>query len=433
MKVDISFFILPFLLFPFRYFLSQKSWKSLLTITSLLLISYYSVWSAILTFVLSFIVFTVGLKFYKLKWLMIILIVLGFVIIKTKSNGIVILGYAYYSLQLISILLSPQKNIKFVDIILGTTFFPRFFSGPILKNNQLIFSNNLIKDFSEGIVRFVLGICKIFILSNRLDDMLSGYFDHSTQINNGLIVLLSSLLFTVQMYINFSGFTDIALGLGRILGIKLPENFNLPLRSKNVSEYWRKTHITLINWFTQFVFYPIVYQLKLYPKAALIIGTFLVFVLSSLWHNFQIGFIIWGGLNAIFIILENFIKLPFKSTQFIGVLYVWVVVSFANFFFKIGDWETLQKSIEVLKNVNFFPENFMADIVAVLGKGGYLEQQYHLIETIVLLILFLIFENKIYSWVTTPQKPILFIVIGMYLLFIFGNFAQSNQFIYLQF
>ena len=245
--------------------------------------------------------------------------------------------------------------------------------------------------------------------------------------------MISALLFTVQMYINFSGFTDIAIGLGRMLGVVLPENFNLPLRSKNVSEYWRKTHITLINWFTQFVFYPLVYKLKKYPTVALVVGTFLVFILSAFWHGFQMGFIIWGVLNAFFIVLEHFVKLPLKNMRFVGVLYVWIVVSVANFFFKLGDWETIYQSIKVFSEVQFFPQNFMADVVAILGKGGYLEQQYHLIETFILLFVFLISEKKITRWITSPKKPILLVAIALYLLFVWGNFAQNNQFIYLQF
>jgi alginate O-acetyltransferase complex protein AlgI len=433
MNVDISFFILPFLLLPFRCFLAQNKWQSTLLIASLLLIAYHSVWSAVIIFSLSFLVFWIVKRFYQFKWLAIVLLILGFVAIKSKSNAIVILGYAYYSLQLISVLLLPHKNLKFIDVVLGAAFFPRFFSGPIVKNNQIVFSTNIHQDITVGVVRFILGLCKVFILSNRLHEMLSGYFEHTTQINNGLLVVISALLFTVQMYLNFSGFTDIAIGLGQMLGVVLPENFNLPLRSKNVSEYWRKTHITLINWFTQFIFYPLVYKLKKHPSIALVLGIFFVFILSACWHGFQMGFIIWGVLNAFFILLEHFVKLPLKNSGFLRVLYVWIAVSFANFFFKLGDWETIHQSIKVFGEVQFFPQNFMADVVAILGKGGYLEQQYHLIETFMLLFVFLISEKRISRWIASPKHPILFVAIALYLLFVWGNFAQSNQFIYLQF
>lgn len=433
MNVDISFFIIPFILFPFRYFFVQNKWQKLLILVSLLVIAYHSIWALATAILLSFLVFVVINKFQKFKWVALFIIVLGFIFLKSGFSGILLLGYAYYSLQLISILIIPPKNFQFSEVVFGTIFYPRFFSGPILKNNQIILTSDIHKDLKVGTLRLVLGLCKIFILSNRLDFMISGYFEHSSEINNSLLALISSLLFTVQMYLNFSGFTDIAIGLARVLGVELPENFDLPLRSKNMSEYWRKTHITLINWFTQFVFYPIVYRFKNTPKFALVLSTFLVFILSALWHNIQFGFIVWGLLNAFFIVTEYFLKIENKLPRFIGIVYVFLVVSFANFFFKIGDFETIQQSLKILFNVNFFPQNFMADVVAILGKGGYLEQQYHLLETLVLLIVFLSFESKIQHWCKSTKYPIMFIFTGLYLLFIFGNFAQTNQFIYLQF
>jgi alginate O-acetyltransferase complex protein AlgI len=433
MNVDISFFILPFLLFPFRYYLVQSKWQSLLLGFSLLVIAYHSIWAMVIAVLLSFLVFVVIKKFQKFKWITLIVIVLGFIFLKSGLSGILLLGYAYYSLQLISILIIPSKKVHFFDILLGTVFFPRFFSGPILKHNQIILTSDINKDLKEGSLRLVLGLCKIFILSNRLDFMISGYFEHSAEINNGLLALLSSLLFTIQMYLNFSGFTDIAIGLARVLGVELPENFDLPLRSKNISEYWRKTHITLINWFTQFVFYPIVYKFKSVPKFALVLGIFSVFILSALWHNFQFGFIVWGLLNAFFIVLEYFIKSVNKIPRFLGFLYVLFVVTFSNFFFKLGDLQNIRQSLKTIYQVNFLPQNFMADVVAILGKGGYLEQQYHLLETLVLLLLFLLFEKSINRWFKSNNYPLLLIFTGLYLLFIFGNFAQNNQFIYLQF
>ena len=123
---------------------------------------------AVIIFSLSFLVFWIVHRFYQFKWAAIVLLILGFVAIKTKSNGIVLLGYAYYSLQLISVLLLPHKNLKFKDVVLGAAFFPRFFSGPIVKNNQIVFSTNIHQDIIIGVVRFVLGLCKVFILSKVL-------------------------------------------------------------------------------------------------------------------------------------------------------------------------------------------------------------------------------------------------------------------------
>lgn len=433
MNVDISFFILPFLLFPLRFLLKTQNWQNILLFSSLILIAYHSVLSICIVFALSAIVYFNLVNSNRYRYFVIIILIIGFIAIKLMANTWVIIGYSYYSLQLLSVLLIPPQNIQFKEIILGAIFFPKFFSGPILKNNQIHFSDNKLEDFRHGLVRFVLGLVKIFILSNRLNEMVSGYFEHPLEINNGLIAVISTILFTIQMYLNFSGFTDIAIGLARVIGVNLPENFNLPLRSKNITDYWRKTHITLISWFNQFIFYPLQYKFKNHPQFALIVGTFLVFVISGLWHNLQIGFIIWGLINAFFIIAEYFWAKWQSKFRIRGVIYVILMVSVANFFFKLGNGPIIIQSLEVLFETNFLPNDYMADIVAVLGKGGYLEQQYHLLETIVLLCIFLFFEKKLNQISFNPHRPIIFVLVGLYLLFLFGNFSQNNQFIYLQF
>ena len=418
----------------------KKSRLHGIVITSISILLYFNPIAAgvtLLTSVLTY--FALKSKNRNIQIGLIVILIVVFLLSKSiASSTSFLVGYSYYFLQLLSLLIyPPKKEVKLIDVIAGTTFFTRFFAGPILTKNQLNVTGKIKKeDIIYGLNRISLGIFKKVVLSNRLVDMQSGYFDYPLEAQNGLLVLVSSLLFTAQMYLDFSAYSDIAIGTGRILGVKLPENFNLPFRSKNVSEYWRRTHITLITWLTQHIYYPITYQFRKHKYLSVIIAIFSTFILSGIWHGLSFGFLLWGFLNALYLVVEFLTKkqrLAWKRFNFIPIVTVFILVTIANYFFKLNDFQTIQKSLVRLVELPFLPINYMTDFVAVLGKGGYLEQQFHLLENVFLLVLFFALEPKLIRWSEKTNFKISYFTLIVILIFIFGNFASTNEFIYLQF
>lgn len=411
-----------------------------LVIASILVLGYLCPKALVITLsssILTYFVLKTKKKNYRIGLIVLLLIV--FVFSKTIFvESSFFIGYSYYFLQLLSLLIFPPKEeVKLLEVVAGTTFFTRFFAGPILSKNKLAILNKVSKeDIYYGINRITLGVFKKVVLSNRLMDMQSGYFDYPLETQNGLLALFSSFLFTAQMYLDFSAYSDIAIGTGRLLGVKLPENFNIPLRSKSVSEYWRKTHITLINWLTQHIYYPITYKYRKHKYIGVIVAILCTFILSGVWHGLTFGFIVWGVLNATYLVVEFLGNKRLSNWGVFGftkVFFVLFVITIANFFFKINDFELIKQSINRLYEIPFLPIDYMTDFVAVLGKGGYLEQQFHLIENLVLLTTFFVLERKLICWSEKTKFSIVYFVILVLGIFIFGNFASTNEFIYLQF
>ncbi len=236
------------------------------------------------------------------------------------------------------------------------------------------------------------------------------------------------------MYLNFSAYTDIALGVSRLFNIKLKENFNIPLRSKSITEYWRKTHISLIEWFTHNFFYYFTFKGRSKPIISAIIGIIATFGLSGIWHGAEIGFLIWGLLNAVYLIIEFIgrrknIILP----KLIGWILTLTFVSFANLFFVSKYWANASSFISNIISNNSWDFKWDEHVVSILGNGGYLEQQFHLGLIIGLVLIFLLIEKRFESFAKSNKPSVLFLSILSILVFVFGNFNDGSEFIYMQF
>ncbi|MBL57953.1 MAG: hypothetical protein CMP61_12275 [Flavobacteriales bacterium] len=358
------------------------------------------------------------------------------------STGIFQLGLSYYSLQNIGILLNRirdqgQKH-SIWDLLVANTFFAKFLSGPILlpKEMNLVGLNNKwnINSFHGGINRICFGLFKKMVLADNLSVMTSAVFQHPESEFKAITILLASLLFTVEMYLNFSAYTDIALGIAKLFNIRLKENFNLPLRSNSISEYWRKTHISLIDWFTHNFFYYFTFKWRAQPIKAVITGITVTFILSGLWHGLELGYLIWGGLNALYLIVEYIgkrkdIQLP-KTLGWFPTLFF---VSFANLFFVSKYWMNSLHYLRSICSPSTWRFTWDKDVIAILGNGGYLAQQFQLITIASLLILFLIFEKHLEFKAKSSDISITFLTLLILLIFIVGNFNDGSSFIYMQF
>ena len=242
------------------------------------------------------------------------------------------LGISFITFSAISYLTDvyrqDAKAGSFTDCMLFMTFFPKVVSGPIVlwKNfeDQIQKRTVTVDKTTEGINRIVVGFAKKVILADifglTLNKMTVGEMDQIT-------ALFSIIVYMMQIYYDFSGYSDIAIGLSKILGFEFDENFNFPYRSKSVSEFWRRWHISLGMWFRQYIYFPLGGNRK--GKGRTLFNLGVVFALTGIWHGAGWNYIIWGAINGMFVIVEHVImKKDFykKIPDWIKYVFTMVVV-----------------------------------------------------------------------------------------------------------
>jgi alginate O-acetyltransferase complex protein AlgI len=230
-----------------------------------------------------------------------------------QLHGVVsLLGLSYLTFQVISYLvdvsrgtISAEKDIlKFTAYLL---FFPKLVSGPITRykqfRDQMTNLDPAMVDMAGGLRRVLIGSVKRLLIANRLGIVANAVFDLPSPNVEPLFAWLGLIAYALQIYFDFSGYTDVALGLGRIIGITLPENFNLPYTAQSISEFWRRWHITLSTWFREYVFYPL--ERRKFHFTNQQINLVIVFLLTGLWHGPTLTFLAWGLLHGLAIAFES--------------------------------------------------------------------------------------------------------------------------------
>lgn len=431
------------------YLVSKKHQTTFLNVFSLALIGYWNAPSVIVVLFLTIFTYLITKSSSKpFRTTGVILHVIILLSLKTELLWIgnlqtidkwTFLGLSYFSLQNISVLLSSNKEVNFNHLLLGNSFASRFVAGPILTKKdflslptQVQFNN---ENISAGFQRIIFGLGKKIILADRLAIITHNIFEAQNHQANGFSIVFASLIFTLQMYLDFSAYSDIAIGSAKLFGIDFKENFNLPLRSKTVTEYWRKTHMSLIAWLTEHVYYPLVYALRKKNKTAVYLGISITFIISGIWHGNHVGYLIWGMLNALYLNIEYWGKKKEIGTKktILNILLTFVIVSFSNFFFALKSWDNIASHFTMLYQNNFFPKDWMVDFVAIIGNGGHFLQQYNLLETAVLILLFFGFEKKLELLSKSNKPSFLYVTVSILLIIFFGYFNAGDEFIYVQF
>lgn len=198
-----------------------------------------------------------------------------------------------------------QKNP--LKVALYIVLFPQLIAGPIVRYTDVVteIDNRDItaSDFAYGIERFIIGLSKKTIIANSMAVVTDTIWNRGAGNNQVIVAWLGSMAYTLQIYYDFSGYSDMAIGLGRMFGFHFNENFDLPYISKNISEFWRRWHISLSTWFRDYVYIPLGGNRKrVYRNLAI------VFLLTGIWHGASWTFIVWGMWNGLFILIERFTK-----------------------------------------------------------------------------------------------------------------------------
>lgn len=440
------FYITTLIIGLWVYYKSTFAPHKVVIAISLILLTAFNIYAAIAVLVLTWLTY-IAQSVKTFAWISIaihlaVMIVGNYALLDSVEYK---LGLSYYALQNIGILLytirkEPQQ-LAFDQLLFANTFFAKFISGPILTKKEITDLGTDQAFHPEqiylGLNRILFGVFKKLVIADNLTILTNTVFQHPESEFKSITIALATLLFTFEMYLNFSAYTDIALGIGKLFNIQLKENFKRPMRSYSISEYWRKTHISLIDWLTQNIFYYITYIYRKHPIQSTLVAIFITFSLSGIWHGAAIGFLIWGILNAIYLMVEFLFKrqnIQLKGPlKYLGWLITILMVSFANLFFKAGFWSNSVNYVKQLFDPEKWAFDWSVDFIAIIGNGGYLEQQLNLGITFSFLLLFLFFEKRWESYSRKNKPSVIYWVSILILIFLFGNFNAGSEFIYMQF
>ncbi len=232
---------------------------------------------------------------------------LGFEVNPTTLNIILPVGISFYTFHGLSYVIDIYKDrikpeFNFVNYSLFVSFFPLLVAGPIERATHLLPQIQRKRNFSysdsvDGLRQILWGLFKKVAIADNCAPFVNAIFDDGSNYN-GSTYLIGALLFTFQIYCDFSGYSDIALGVSRLFGIELLRNFAYPYFSRDIAEFWRKWHISLSSWFRDYVYIPLGGSKG--GKLFRIRNTFVIFILSGFWHGANWTFLFWGFLNAVY-------------------------------------------------------------------------------------------------------------------------------------
>lgn len=353
-------------------------------------------------------------------------------------NIILPVGISFYTFQTLSYTidiyrkkLEPTKDI--IAFFAFVSFFPQLVAGPIERASHLLKQFNERKTFSynanvEGLRLVLWGLFKKIVIADNFGLIADSIFNTETHLS-GLTIIFGAVFFALQIYADFSGYSDIAIGLSRMLGYDLKPNFKTPYFAKSISDFWHRWHISLSTWFRDYVYIPLGGSRR--GNFRVCFNIFLTFLLSGLWHGANITFLIWGGLHGILLIIEKQSRL--KLSNFIT--YPLVVMSIILLWipFRAESFTHLQEytaSIVHFSSYSFHEiEQFIIDFSSI-----------RFLVLSIILALFLSIEYMMHTmdfseWVGGKRKILrigIYYALIMAILFI-GNFSVAPSFIYFQF
>lgn len=246
------------------------------------------------------------------------------------------IGISFYTFQTMSYTIDVYRgNVKpqhnFIAFAMYVSMFPQLIAGPIVRYQvveQDLYHRDLIsRDMAQGMQRFLVGLAKKVILANQIGALWTEISSSSRLTAAG--AWLGALAYTFQIYFDFSGYSDMAIGLGQIFGFHFPENFNYPYESKSITEFWRRWHMTLSAWFREYLYIPL--GGSRHGRRRQIINLLIVWTLTGLWHGAAWNFVLWGLYFFVLLMIEKLYLLRYMQG-----LQDWVRHFYALFFIVFG-------------------------------------------------------------------------------------------------
>ena len=360
-------------------------------------------------------------------------------------------GISFYTFHGLSYIIDIYKNrIKaernFVDYAVFVSFFPLLVAGPIERATHLLPQIKKERTFDyanaiDGLRQILWGLFKKIVIADNCAEFANQVFNNSTDLS-GSTLFLGAIFFTFQIYCDFSGYSDIALGTARLLGIELLRNFAFPYFSRSIAEFWRRWHISLSSWFKDYIYIPLGGSKG--GNLVRISNTFIIFVVSGFWHGANWTFITWGALNALFIMPSIILKTNRKNMEtvaqgkllpsvkeFFQIGVTFTLSVFAWIFFRA---ESLKQAFQYISDI------FSWSIFSVPQGSAFIGTRLHPFIMLFLLGIFILIEwlgreqqfaiAKLFIKWRSPFRWALYIIIATITLLFCG---KVEEFIYFQF
>lgn len=383
-------------------------------------------------------------------------------------------GISFYIFKGISFLIETyRKNINQVSILnlsLYISYFPELLAGPIDKPQQLIPQFDVNQKFNyenvtDGFKIITWGFFKKLVIADRLAVLVNQVFNNASNFE-GISLAIAVLFFSVQIYCDFSGYSDIAYGISLALGFKIVKNFERPYFSKSISDFWKRWHISLSFWLRDYIFLPVAYSLtrrlqnksfKKYLRAdklSYYIASLITMTICGLWHGASWGFILWGGFHGLFLALSLATKnVRKKITKFIRLsnypvihniirmLFIFAIVSLLWILFRAN---TLTEAVLIYKNLFIGWNNFVIGLTnpsflrSIFGAFGITENEFYISMIAILVLMFVEIIQTKYNIIDYLKNKNVFVRWSVYyaviiIIVFYGAFNSSQGFIYMQF
>jgi alginate O-acetyltransferase complex protein AlgI len=371
-------------------------------------------------------------------------------------NILLPIGLSFHTFQAMSYTIEVYRgNHKaerhFGIYALYVMFYPQLVAGPIERPQNILYQFYEKHEFdykrvTDGVKLMVWGLIKKIVVADRLSVVVSHVFDNPDG-HTGYSIIIATIFFSFQIYCDFSGYTDIAIGAAKVIGFKLMKNFNNPYNSRSVSEFWSKWHISLSTWFRDYLYIPLGGNRVTVPRWYM--NLFIVFLISGLWHGANWTYIVWGALHGVYLII-GLITLKFRQQlirklniahlkrvfSILEILFTFFLVAFAWVFFRAKDMTT---ALALIKNSTYdlkisWHQLSQISITDYLGqtKGDFLLS----ICSIIILQCLLNLQSKksLLTWINNQSTTLRWSIYST-AVFVIIFFVQSSsgQFIYFQF
>ncbi|MEI6311425.1 MAG: MBOAT family O-acyltransferase [Bacteroidota bacterium] len=360
-------------------------------------------------------------------------------------------GLSFHTFQAMSYTIEVyrgnQKAEKHFGIYsLYVMFYPQLVAGPIERPQNILhqFYEKHQVDYTHiknGLILIAWGLFKKIVIADRIAMYVNNVADPKNQFY-GFPLILSSILFTIQVYCDFSGYSDIALGTAEVMGFKLMKNFNHPFFAVKLSDYWRRWHISLYSWFNDYLYNPIVIKYRDYGNWAIVFAIMVTFSLSGLWHGASWTFVLWGVLHGVGLVFEaltkkKLVKIKKNTNVFLFESFTRVVLLiFIVFTFIVFRAKNISDLSYILSHLFVHLKQSTSQVLALSTGITKYEFLYLSIAIIVMFGIEVYGENKNIFEKLNQQSSFVRMTLYVFLvlsIILFGVFEGNPQFIYFQF
>lgn len=351
------------------------------------------------------------------------------------------IGISYYIFQSVGYLVDVKNDMIPAEKHLGhyslfILFFPHISSGPIARADDLLpqFKNPSrfsTGDFYIGASQILYGLFKKAVVGDMLGDYVSVFF-RGYENFSGFATLFACWLFLFQLYADFSGYSDMAVGLARVMGIRITNNFALPLFSKTMTELWRRWHISLSTWLRDYLFTPLTIANRNMGKNAVVVSQMVTFAICGIWHGAGWQFLVYGLIHGVYLSAEFLLKI--KSSYYnknffrkcLGVFITFNLLSLSLVFFRSSSWTQIGV---IFKNIftNFLPFQLK------FTDGSQGATMLGMLAVLLGLEYFILRNHSWESLLANKPKLLMTVSISLFMLLLLFGISSSTQFIYFQF